>query len=269
MLISIKDELPGSDFEHDAPSLGRTKVAYVVAPSGTPPAGGFPVCYMLHAFGGDRFSWARHGRAFLAEHQERVLFVFPESGRRWFMNDASGRRYEDYVMEDLIPAVEAAFPVARVARSRIIGGFSMGGAGAVHLALRNPGKFSRAFAISGAFYASERQGDPYASQRAGGCMMPTEAEHDRVWGPVGSEIRRSYDTGALLRNAAVFGTLPELVLEVGTDDYPRVVEQNRRVHRTLDELGIAHFYAEHPGDHGWEFAASSARRLLARLLPCS
>ncbi|WNG35602.1 esterase [Archangium violaceum] len=266
MLLPIDEGLPGFDFVHDAPSLGRSKVAYVIAPSGPPPAKGFPVCYMLHAFGGDRFSWARHGREFLAEHRERVLFVFPESGRRWFMNDASGKRYEDYLMEDLIPAIEASFPVERAERSRIIGGFSMGGAGAVHLALRNPGVFSRAFAISGAFYASERQGDPYASQRASGCMMPTEAEHNRVWGPVGSDIRRSYDTGALLRNAAASGTLPELALEVGTDDYPRVVEQNRRVHRTLDELGVSHAYAEHPGDHGWGFAASSARRLLASLL---
>lgn len=265
-MMSIQEEPSGSDFEHEAPTLGRTKVAHVVAPSGPPPAGGFPVCYMLHAFGGDRLSWARHGREFLAEHRERVLFVFPESGRRWFMNDASGKRYEDYLLADLLPAVEAAFPVARSAGSRFIGGFSMGGAGAVHLALRNPGWFSRAFAIAGAFYASERQGDPYASQRAGGCMMPTEAEHDRVWGPVGSETRRSYDTGALLRRAAASGSVPELALEVGLDDYPRVVEQNRRVHRSLDELGIAHAYAEHPGDHGWGFAASSAQRLLARLL---
>lgn len=266
MLSPIEEDLPGFDFEHDAPSLGRPKVAYVVAPSGAPPAGGFPVCYMLHAFGGERLSWARHGGDFLAEHRERVLFVFPESGRRWFMNDASGKRYEDYLVEDLIPAVEASFPVERAARSRIIGGFSMGGAGAVHLALRNPGMFSRAFAISGAFYASERQGDPYASQRASGCMMPTEEEHNRVWGPVGSEIRRSYDTGALLEQAAAAGSPPELALEVGTDDYPRVVEQNRRVHRQLDALGIRHAYAEHPGDHGWGFAAASARRLLAQLL---
>jgi S-formylglutathione hydrolase FrmB len=165
-----------------------------------------------------------------------------------------------------MPAIEAAFPVEQAARARLIGGFSMGGAGAVHLALRHPGLFSRAFAISGAFHASERQGDPYASQRGGFCMMPTEDEHTRVWGPVGSETRRAYDTGLLIQRAAATGQVPGLALEVGSDDYPRVVEQNRRVHRQLSEAGVAHAYAEHPGDHTWSFAAPAAGRLLRQLL---
>src|SRR5215217_7610254 len=180
MLIPRSEVLRGSEFEHDAPSLGRKKVAHVQLPSGRPPLAGFRVCYLLHSFGGDRHSWARQGDGFLTGLASDVLFVFPESGRRWFMNDASGKRYEDYLLADLIPAIEATYPVERSARSRIIGGFSMGGAGAIHLALRNPGVFSRAFAVAGAFYASERQGDPYASMRRGACMMPTEQEHDRV-----------------------------------------------------------------------------------------
>ncbi|NVJ28565.1 esterase [Myxococcus sp. AM011] len=265
MLIPRSEVLRGSEFEHDAPSLGRKKVAHVQVPSGRPPLAGFRVCYLLHSFGGDRHSWARQGDGFLTGLASDVLFVFPESGRRWFMNDASGKRYEDYLLADLIPTIEATYPVDRAARSRIIGGFSMGGAGAIHLALRNPGVFSRAFAVAGAFYASERQGDPYASMRGGACMMPTEQEHDRVWGPVGSEVRRAYDTGRLIEGAAA-GRAPALALEVGIEDYPRVVEMNRRVHRALDAAGVAHTYEEHPGDHGWPYATRAATRLLGRLL---
>ncbi|MFP2959993.1 alpha/beta hydrolase [Myxococcus sp. 1LA] len=234
-------------------------------PSGRAPAEGFPVCYVLHAFGGDRHSWAQHGEPFLARFGEEAVFVFPESGRRWFMNDTSGKRYEDYLLTDLIPAVESAFPVARTGAKRVIGGFSMGGAGAVHLALRHPAVFSRAFAAAGAFFASERQGDPYAAMRGGACMMPTEQEHDRVWGPVGSDARWDYDTGRLIDRAAA-GAAPSLALEVGTEDYPRVLEMNRRVHRHLNAAGIAHAYAEHPGDHGWPYAARAVSRLLEGLL---
>lgn len=266
MSIARYDEVrPGVEFEHDARALGRRKVASVHVPSRRAPAEGFPVCYLLHAFGGDRRSWAQHGGTFLERYGAEAVFVFPESGRRWFMNDASGKRYEDYLLTDLIPSVESAFPVARSTRSRIIGGFSMGGAGAVHLALRHPGVFSRAFSAAGAFFASERQGDPYAAMRGGACMMPTEQEHDRVWGPVGSEVRRDYDTGRLIDRAAN-GPVPALALEVGTEDYPRVVEMNRRVHHQLDAAGIAHAYAEHPGDHGWPYAARAATRLLDALL---
>ena len=265
MLIPRRMGQTGHEFEHDARALGRTKVACVRVPSVPPPPGGFPVCFMLHPFGGDRRSWERQMPGVLAEFGEALVFVLPESGRRWFMNDVSGRRYEDYLLEDLLPAVEEAFPVAREAGSRIIGGFSMGGAGAVHLALRHPGVFSRAFAIAGAFFASEREGDPYAGLRGGTCMMPTQAEHERVWGPPGSDVRRTYDTARLVETARA-GHGPALALEVGTEDYPRVVEMNRRMHRLLVASGLSHTYEEHPGDHGWAYAARAASRLLGRLL---
>ncbi|MCP3097326.1 esterase family protein [Myxococcus sp. K15C18031901] len=259
-----EEGLAGHEFEHDAPALGRRKVAWVRVPSRRAPAGGFPVCFLLHPFGGDRLSWARQAGDFLAHFGEEWAFVFPESGRRWFMNDVSGRRYEDYLVEDLLPAVQASFPVSCDARRRLVGGFSMGGAGAVHLALRHPALFPRAFAIAGAFFASEREGDPYAALRGGACMMPTQQEHERVWGPPGSEVRRVYDTGRLVEAAAGQGLT--LALEVGTEDHPRVVEMNRRMHRLLVTTGMSHTYDECPGDHGWDYAARAAPRVLGRLL---
>jgi S-formylglutathione hydrolase FrmB len=188
------------------------------------------------------------------------MFVFPESGRRWFINDASGNRYEDYLIYDLVQAIDAAFPTDRA--SKIIGGFSMGGAAAIYLSLRHPCVFSGSFAYAGAFYASRREGDPYAAYRANDCIMPTEEEHNRVWGLPGSNTRKIYDADELIERAVGRGLLPKIVIEVGVDDYARVVEQNRKMHFALNAAGLRHAYAEYRGDHSWTFAALSAKRAL-------
>jgi S-formylglutathione hydrolase FrmB len=257
--------LPGADLPHRAAALGRRKVARVVVPAGPHPATGLPVCYLLHSFAGDRRSWLRAlGPAVGEPPLSRWVLVAPESGRRWFINDHGGRRYEDYLLDDLVPAVEASLGAPVDASRQVIGGFSMGGAAAVALALRHPRRFPRAFAYAGAFYANRRQGDPYRHLRDGACLMPTEAEHDRVWGPPGSPVRERHDPDRLIAAATAVGRWPRIALEVGLDDYPRVIEVNRQMHRALDEAGIAHHYREAGGDHGWPPAAAAARRLLAR-----
>lgn len=249
------------DFVHHSPILGRGKTARVLVPAGPPPAGGWPTCYLLHSFGGNRRSWLLNGGPF---DELDAVFVFPESGRRWFINDVSGRGYADYLVADLLPAVEARFPCRRSRGSRVVGGFSMGGAAAVYLALVHPGLIGAAFSYGGAFYACDRVGDPYAEVRHTDCMMPTEADHDRVWGPPGSAVRQRYDPDRLLARA-VRRPQPAITIEVGLQDYPRVLAQNRRMRAALTSAGVRHHYAERPGDHTWPFAAAAATRFLTGL----
>jgi putative tributyrin esterase len=194
-----------------------------------------------------------------------MVFVFPESGRRWFINDVSGRRYADYFVADLIPAVEAEFPCSRTRESRIVGGFSMGGAAAIYMALVYPELIGASLSYAGAFYASDRTGDPYQDQRHEECMMPTENEHNRVWGPPGSDVRKQYDPDRLIGHAARKQQRPTMAIEVGVDDYPRVVQQNRRMHAALTSFGMEHRYEERAGDHSWPFAIAAALRILSQL----
>lgn len=235
-------------------SISRNKSINVALPptyssSGKP----FPVLYLLHSYGGNRNTWLRcPGLAALVDTHEIVL-VFPESGRSWFINDARGRRYEDYFVSEVIGYVDAHFNTAARREGRGIAGFSMGGACALFQALRHPGLFSVAGSNSGAFEAPLREGDPYGKYRADrNFMMPTTRDHERVWGPPGSATRREYDPYRLLgrRNP----TLPLSVrLDVGTNDYPRMVSMNRAMRDALSAHSIPHTYRERPGGHDWDF----------------
>jgi enterochelin esterase-like enzyme len=263
LIQPARTELPGVDFAHDSRTLGRTKAACVLVPQGRPPDSGWPTCYLLHSYGGNRFSWLFNGGEAAMFGEIDAVFVFPESGRRWFINDISGRRYADYFIADLLPAVEAQFPCRKSRESRIVGGFSMGGAAAVYLSLIHPELIGAAFSYGGAFYASDRVGDPYADVRHTNCMMPTEADHNRVWGPPGSPVRKRYDPDRLLAQAARQPQQPSIAIEVGLHDYPRVLAQNRRMHAALTSAGMRHGYAERPGDHSWPFAVAAATRILS------
>ncbi|MEO3812923.1 alpha/beta hydrolase-fold protein [Sphaerisporangium sp. B11E5] len=238
-------------------AIGRRKSVTVALPPGYSPDGPpFPVLYLLHPYGGDRRSWLRCQD--LASHvaMGQIILVLPESGRYWLINDAGGRRYEDYLVDEVVRYVDRHFNTFAHRGGRAIAGFSMGGACALFQALRHGDLFSVAASNSGAFEAPLRVGDPYARYRDDTrLMMPTTRDHERVWGPPGSATRETYDPYRLL--AARDRGLPlSVYLDVGLDDYDRVISMNRNMRDALSAHSVPHEYRERRGGHDWEFVAA-------------
>jgi len=71
-----------------------------------------------------------------------AVYVWPACetrlGGSQFVNSAGTGRYEDYVCDELIPAVEQALGCGGAGR-RVVAGKSSGGFGALHLVMRRPG----------------------------------------------------------------------------------------------------------------------------------
>ena len=254
------EETAGHDFAHDSQLLGRRKVAHVLPPRARR-GGATPILVLLHPFAGNRTSWLRHAPDLVADIARDTLVAMPECGRRWFIDDHTGTRYEAYVSEELLPLLRAEYgadgPVT-------VAGFSAGGAGAFFLALRRPDLFSAALAVAGAFTAGNREGDPYRHVRSDDMMIPTEEEHDRVWGPPGSSTRATYAPAALVAALPPAGPRPRFHFEVGTEDYPRMIEASTTVADLFDAAGISHGFERAPGDHSWAYAAPAMARLVAK-----
>jgi putative tributyrin esterase len=258
--MAIPDaDLDGHDFAHDSSVLGRRKVAHVLPPRETH-GNATPILILLHPFAGNRTSWLRHAPDLLADVSRDTLIAMPECGRKWFIDDHAGARYETYVTGELLPHLRAEYGAAGPAT---VAGFSAGGAGAVFLALRRPGLFSSALAVAGAFTAGNREGDPYRHIRSDDMMIPTEAEHDRVWGPPGSATRSTYDPAALVAALPSGGPRPRFHLEVGTEDFPRMIAASERMATLFERAGIPCTLDRARGDHSWAYAAPAMARLVA------
>lgn len=262
------------DFAHASKALKREKRVVVLLPDACHQQSA-PVCYLLHGFGGSRWSWLRDARGKLREVLEgipRFAYVMPESGRRWFIDDFENYRYGTYLLEELIPAVEALLPGTHTRDQRFIGGFSMGGAAAVFQAMRRPDLFAGAFAHAGAFYGPRREGDPYAAMRTTKrLLIPDVACHEAVWGPPRSATRAEYDPERLMKELSERGApTPRFHLDVGVGDHPRMLKMVHDMRDKLRACGLPCEYAEHEGEHDSEFVARalpSALRFSVSLLP--
>jgi putative tributyrin esterase len=55
---------------------------------------------------------------------------------------------------------------------------------------------------------------------------------------------------------------PVLSFDCGVDD--ELIEENRTFHAQLEEMGLAHHYAEHPGGHDWDYWDLHVQEALAQ-----
>lgn len=100
----------------------------------------YSVLYLLHGQNMDDSYWIDLGAAAIAdreinEGQAPFLMVMPYEERNF--DPPGNSNFDDALVQELIPWVEATYPVCTERACRAIGGISRGGGWAVHIALRN------------------------------------------------------------------------------------------------------------------------------------
>jgi len=141
-------------------------------------------------------------------------------------------------MNDLIEFADSTFPTKAERSGRMIAGLSMGGYGAVKLALKYPEVFCSAVGFSGAFRTIND--DDLSEDRVG--------EYKLIFG---DDFTGSRDDIFSLVQKSDKATMPALRLDCGTEDF--LIEHNRRLHQLLLSLDIEHDYVELPGEHNWVY----------------
>jgi len=230
------------DVTFQSAALRRPMQYRVILPATLVASLKLPAVYLLHGGGGGTFrDWTSYSDvARYAEHG--VILVLPEGDESYYTN-AAGRpqdRYEDYVVQDLIPEVESKFPVAPGRPNRAIVGVSMGGFGAVNLALKHPDLFVFAAGMSSAIDVPSR---PLSFKRIG-----QYRGHAAIFGPWGSQTRRDNDPFLLARTADPL-EVPFLYLTCG--DQEGLLPANRKFAVLLKERHFQYEFHSGPGGHDW------------------
>jgi S-formylglutathione hydrolase FrmB len=205
-----------------------------------------PVVYLLHGGDGGGFrDWSNDSD--VAKYATRnLILVMPEGAFSYYMNAAEKPqdRYEDYVVQDLIHDVANRFPASDVRESRAVIGISMGGFAAIKWALSRPDLFVFAGALSPSIEVVNREFR--IRNRIRGIEEWWRLRN--VFGPPGSESRRSSDPFVLVESARP-GQTSYIYIAVGEQE--RFLEPNRRFARRLQERKFQYEFHTSPGSHNW------------------
>jgi putative tributyrin esterase len=233
----------------------------VLLPSvGAPP---YATLYLLHGLFMDSTNWLRNARLEWHLRNLPLLVVLPDGDRGFYTDNDEGPAYARHMGEEIPAFVERTFHAKPARGARAIGGLSMGGYGALRVALGYPDRFCSVHSHSGAVAqlrldVSPRQAGrhPILRKHPPGFL----AELQRVFGrrPAGTK----HDLLALIQRARRRRMrLPRILFDCGLDD--SLLKANRDLHQRLLDHQVPHTYREFPGDHDWDYWDLHIREAIA------
>jgi putative tributyrin esterase len=229
------------DVTFHSAALDRDMPYRVFLPSQVSPGRRLPTVYLLHGGDGNYRDWSNDSDVskFAASG---LILVMPEGRSSYYVNSAAGSRdrYEDYIIQDLIPDAERRLPALAERRSRGLAGVSMGGYGAMRLAFDHPDLFAFAGAISAALDVPSR---PFSIQR-----IAQWRRFRSIFGPIGSSTEIAAEPFRFDKTTDP-AQAPYLYLAAGKQE--ALLDVNRRFARDLNKRGFRCEFHTAPGGHDW------------------
>jgi enterochelin esterase-like enzyme len=157
--------------EYDSKTVGTKRKMLVYTPPGYSKDKKYPVLYLLHGIGGDETEWQRYATPdvlldnLLADKKAVPMIVVMPNGRAQKNDRAEGdvfrsgpafANFEQDLLKDVIPAIEARYSVQADREHRALAGLSMGGGQSLNFGLGH----LETFAWVGAFSAAPNTKPP-------------------------------------------------------------------------------------------------------------
>ena len=198
----------------------------------------FPVLYLLHGYGGHYSDWCEKTRIVDYAKSYDEIIVIPEGENGWYVNNYTNPKmqWENYIIEDLIPYVDAHYRTINSREERAVAGLSMGGYGAMFLGLKHHEMFAAVASLSGVVGSADmkRWDKPLTKSKQ------TRKENPGVqrailddFGPVKNPARKDEDPFLLIRKLAP-ENCPQLYLAIGWGD--SLLGENREFVALLAQL---------------------------------
>jgi S-formylglutathione hydrolase FrmB len=177
-----------------------------------------------------------------------MIVVMPNGERSYYTDAHANPRaaFETFIVRDLIGFVDRMFQTIPTRAGRVIGGLSMGGYGALKLALKHSDLFRAAASHSGALCAPR---------------PPLPDRRDEFAAIFGDDAIGGPEDLFALAERADRSMLPVVRIDCGVDDF--LIEDNRRLHEHLEQLGVPHEYTEYPGAHDWAYWDTHVQEAIA------
>ena len=216
----------------------------------------YPVLFLLHGLMGHYNDWLSRTNVADYSSQYRIIVVMPEGNDSWY-TDSPTEKYETYIVKDLLADVQQRYRTIEARYGRAIAGLSMGGYGALKFGLKHPAMFAFAGSMSGAFNATR------LTEKEGGSAANWN-NYLKVWGPPGSDARKSNDVFELIKQLTPsrIAALPYFYFDCGTEDAAWIFDGNRELSSLMLERKIPHEFRQLPGNHSWGYWDAQVQEVL-------
>jgi enterochelin esterase-like enzyme len=183
--------------------------------------------------------WIRAGRL------DPFIMVAPNGDQGFWTNwHDESHRYEDYVVNEIIPTMYERYPIAKGRENLHLMGISMGGAGTMYTAIHYMDRFASATVLSAPLF------DVAQTMRFLEGKVLRGIPVAQLFGPPDVEKVEANNPYTMLRSAEdLRGT--QLLLGVGRSDLPGLLPSNRSLHEHFVTHDVPHHYLEYRGGHGW------------------
>lgn len=192
--------------------------------------------YLLHGLSDDHSIWLRRTSIERYASEYGICVVMPAAARSFYTDMKYGQKYYTYIAKELPRVIREFLNVSDKREDNFVAGLSMGGYGALKIALRECDSFCAGAGLSSAVDMNRRV-----------AFKPLFAP---IFGNV-KKVPESEDLFCLAKKQANNPNRPRLYLGCGTED--GLYEENVRLHELLEELQYDVTYRESAGNHNWEF----------------
>jgi S-formylglutathione hydrolase FrmB len=217
----------------------------------------YPVLYFLHGLFEDETRWSSRGQTdqiltrMIADGKiGEFIVAIPNGGQSFYTNMRDGsEKWEDMIVTEFVPMIESSYRVNATRATRGISGTSMGGYGALKIAMKHPDMFGSASAHSAVLLQ-----DLSAAKVSAGRLQRFQALFDRIYG-INTDLTywEANNPMTLAKDTRKLNGL-KLYFDCGTEDDYGFDLGARQLDEMLTKAGYPHEAHLYPGVHGWDYA---------------
>ncbi len=217
-------------------SMNKSIKVVIVKPNELAENEKIPTVYLLHGHGANYRQWiAEAPQIEKTSNSMKAMLVLPDGGySSWYLDSEidTSFKYETFIINELIPFIDANYPTINNRNARAITGLSMGGHGALYLSIRHKNLFGAAGSVCGGVDIRP---------------FPKNWDITKILGTIESNPSNWEKNSVINVSDSLENGDLQLIIDCGLDDF--FLNVNRALHKKLLDKKIAHTYTERPGMH--------------------
>ena len=270
LLLVLSPELLAQQVEYKSFTskvLGRElRYGVYLPPSyAASPGKKYPVLYFLHGLFEDETRWSTRGgtdqimnRMIADGKLGEFIVAIPYGGTSFYTNTRDGsEKWEDAIVTEFVPMIESTYRVNASRANRGISGTSMGGYGALKIAMKHPDLFGSASAHSAVLLE-----DLSAAKVSAGRLQRFQALFNKIYG-INQDLTywEANNPMTLAKDTKKLNGL-KLYFDCGTEDDYGFEVGAKQLDEMLTRAGYPHEAHLYPGGHGWDYAMKHTNEAL-------